>query len=320
MVHELLNSLLTDEEVALIKESQAPGVILDKSEQFGMALLSIPCVRQRLRCMELMNDFDDRVSDIGPPLKVVQAACREMRSSRALTQFLSVVLTFGNILNAGNQARGRADGFNLETLSTIYDMRDSANQVTVFDLCAKYCRGNILEELEHVNDAANVDLKYLQGQLNKLGRDFKVVAEDMTKAAATLPPNDPFIIQGGSFVQMKTNEIAALRESFAQTEKMFNETVQWMTLGEGTYTTDSFFAVFRALLQHFKTKAVRDAAAAARVQRQNENYGKKLGSGDDPMGDLIAKIKAGKARKMNLADVASQSQQQQATATAPQLA
>ena len=303
MVHELYNSLLTDEEVSLIKESQGSGVVLDRSEQFGMRLLAVPCVRQRLHCWELMNEFDDRVTDIGPPLLVVEKACREVRDSASLKQYLSVVLTVGNILNAGNQARGRADGFNLETLATLYEMRDSANKVTVFDLCAKYCRGNLALELEHVSDAAGVDTKYLQGQLNKLVRDFTAVAGEVRKAAETLPPTDEFVRAATAFVAEKQAELDALKATLAATDKLFRDTVQWMTLGEGTYTTESFFGIFKLLVQNFKKKEARDAQAAARAARQTENYGKKLGAGADPMGDLIAKIKAGKARKMNLAEM-----------------
>ena len=303
MVHELYNSLLTDEEVSLIKESQGSGVVLDKSEQFGMRLLAVPCVRQRLHTWELMNEFDDRVTDIGPPLLVVEKACREVRESASLKQYLSVVLTVGNILNAGNQARGRADGFNLETLATLYEMRDSANKVTVFDLCAKYCRGNLALELEHVSDAAGVDTKYLQGQLNKLVRDFTAVAGEVRKAAETLPPSDEFVRAATAFVAEKQAELDALKATLTATDQLFRDTVQWMTLGEGTYTTESFFGIFKLLVQNFKKKEARDAQAAARAARQTENYGKKLGDGADPMGDLIAKIKAGKARKMNLAEM-----------------
>jgi len=298
-VHQLHNALLTEEEIASIQDVMGPGVILDKAEQFGISIAEIPCISQRLHCWTFMNEFDERVEDIGPNLTVVQKACKELRDSSILRQFLGVVLTLGNILNAGNKNLGRADGFNLETISSIADMQ-SSNKQSMLDVALGYCKGILIDEIPHIGEAAGVDFKYVQGCFAKLNTEFQSVSKEAEMLLAQLPPDDPTAKIVGQFVSEKSAEISNLKCELQDTQKMFSETVEWFTLDPSktsTYTTDSFFGIFKRLADAFTRKA---KAAATSANRKNRvSYGKKVGSGDDPMADIIAKIKAGQAKKMN---------------------
>ena len=304
-VANLYKSLLTEEEIASIQEVMGPGVTLDKAEQFGMMVAEIPCIAQRLHCWTFMNDFDERVEDIGPALTIVQKACKELRESGVLRGFLGVVLTLGNILNAGNKNLGQADGFNLETFKAITDMHDTANKTTMLDVALGYCKGSLIEEIPHIGEATGVDLKYVQGCFGKLNTEFQSVSKDYELLASQLPPDDPTVTFVGKFVKEKTEEVSNLKCEVQDTAKMFTETVEWFTMDpskSSTYTTDSFFGIFKGLADAFTRKAKAAAGAAGRRDR-GATYGKKLGAGDDPMADIIAKIKAGQAKKMNLSNV-----------------
>jgi len=301
-VHQLHNTLLTEEEISSIQEVMGPGVVLDKAEQFGMMLAEIPCVAQRLHCWTFMNEFDERVEDIGPALTIVQKACKELRDSSILRQFLGVVLTLGNILNAGNKNLGRADGFSLETLNSIADMRDSSNKQTMLDVALGYCKGVLIDEIPHVGEAAGVDFKYIQGCFGKLNTEFQNVSTEAEMLLGQLSSNDPTAKVVSQFVKDKAEEMSNLKCDVQDTLKMFNETVEWFTLDPSktsTFTTDSFFGIFKRLADAFTNKARAAANAAARKDRKSL-YGKKLGAGDDPMADIIAKIKAGQAKKVNI--------------------
>ena len=301
-VHQLYNALLTDEEVQSIQEVMGPDVVLDKAEQFGMMLAEIPCVSQRLHCWTFMNEFDERVGDIGPALTTVQKACKELRDSAVLRQFLGVVLAMGNVLNAGNKSLGQADGFSLETFRIIGDMHDASNKVSVLDVCLRYCKGSLDQELPHVSQASGVDLKYVQGCFAKLNTDFQQVSADAQVLLAQLPATDPAAALVGKFVADKGAELSNLRCDLQDTAKQFQDTVEWFTLDPAKtaqYTTDSFFGIFKGLVQAFQ----RRAKAAASASSRRMTYGMKVGTGDDPMADIIAKIKAGQAQKMTLDNV-----------------
>jgi len=294
--------LLTEEEIASIQEVMGPGVVLDKAEQFGLMLAEIPCIAQRLHCWTFMNEFDERVEDIGPSLTIVQKACKEMRDSSILRQFLGVVLTLGNILNAGNKSLGRADGFNLETLNTIADMHDSSNKQTMLDVALGYCKGILIDEIPHVGEAAGVDFKYVQGCFGKLNTEFQSVNSEAEMLLSQLPADDPTAKIVSQFVKDKSAEISNLKCEVQDTLKMFNETVEWFTMDPSQtskFTTDSFFGIFKRLADAFTRKA-KAAANAANRKDKSAMYGKKLGAGDDPMADIIAKIKAGQAKKVNI--------------------
>jgi len=300
-VANLSKSLLTEEEIASIQEVMGSGVVLDKAEQFGMMVAEIPCIAQRLHCWTFMNEFDERVEDIGPALTIVQKACKELRDSGVLRGFLGVVLTLGNILNAGNKNLGQADGFNLETFKAITDMRDSSNKTSMLEVALGYCKGNLIDEIPHIGEATGVDLKYVQGCFAKLNTEFQAITKDFEVLSAQLPADDPTVTFVGKFVREKTEEVSNLKCDVQDTVKMFTDTVEWFTMDPSktsTYTTDSFFGIFKGLADAFTRKA--KAAAGASRRDRGATYGKKLGAGDDPMADIIAKIKAGQAKKMNL--------------------
>lgn len=298
MIHELYTNLLTQEEEQMIRDVMMPGIVLDKSEHFGMMLASIPFVRQKLHCWDWLNDFEEKLSEIGPPLLVLQKACKEVRESGALRGFLGIVLAVGNFLNAGNATRGQADGFNLETLSIISDIRDAANKGTVFDLCAKYVTGSLAEELEHVGEAASVDLKFIQSSFVKLASELDAVKADGAQVLEATSPNDSFRAVWPGFLATAEKQIGNLKSELQGTLQTFLETVDWFTTNRDkslTYTTDAFFGIFKTLVANAKK-------AAPKPRATGKAYGARVGTGEDPMADLIAKIKAGKARRLNLAD------------------
>lgn len=50
-----------------------------------------------------------------------------LKSSKEVTSVLGLVLAFGNYMNGGNVARGQADGFELEILPKLKDVKCKDN-------------------------------------------------------------------------------------------------------------------------------------------------------------------------------------------------
>jgi len=251
-----------------------------------------------------MNEFEERIQDIGPPVTTIQKACKELRESSLLRQFLGVVLTLGNILNAGNKNLGRADGFSLETFSTIGDMRDSANKTNMLDVAIGYCKGSLAEEIPHAGQAAAVDLKFVQASFTKLNSEFQKITNEAKTLVAELSSDDPTAEVIDKFVKEKSAEVSNLKCEVQDTLKLFTETVEWFTLDpskSSTYAPDTFFSIFKRMADAFTRKA--KAGASGGRRDKGAGYGKKLGAGSDPMADLIAQIKIGQAKKMNLPNV-----------------
>lgn len=47
-----------------------------------------------------------------------------------MIQVLGLVLAFGNFMNGGNRTRGQADGFNLDILPKLKDVKSSVSDTT----------------------------------------------------------------------------------------------------------------------------------------------------------------------------------------------
>ena len=132
----------------------------------------------------------------------------------------------------------------------------------------------------------------------KLAADFEAVKAEGSALVEAADGSDPFNTVWPGFIAAAEKQIGNLKGELQSTLQVFLETVDFFTLNRDkslTYTTDSFFAIFKGLLTNFKK-------AAVPKPREKKAYGAKLGQGEDPMADLIARIKAGKAKKMNLAD------------------
>lgn len=50
-----------------------------------------------------------------------------LQSGKGVLQVLGLVLAFGNFMNGGNRSRGQADGFTLDILPKLKDVKSSVS-------------------------------------------------------------------------------------------------------------------------------------------------------------------------------------------------
>ena len=56
-----------------------------------------------------------------------------LKSSKEVTNVLGLVLAFGNYMNGGNVARGQADGFELDILPKLKDVKCKDNSTNLLN-------------------------------------------------------------------------------------------------------------------------------------------------------------------------------------------
>lgn len=93
-----------------------------------MLLAEIPELKKRLQCWEYSLTLEERLQDIGPPIISIQRSCREIAKSPSLKVVLGMVLAMGNYLNGGHNKRGQADGFQIDALAKVQEIRDVHNK------------------------------------------------------------------------------------------------------------------------------------------------------------------------------------------------
>ena len=59
---------------------------------------------------------------------------KEIKNSAVIHKLLAMVLAVGNVLNAGS-AKGQADGFGLEALTTKLDLKDKQGKTLLLYVC-----------------------------------------------------------------------------------------------------------------------------------------------------------------------------------------
>lgn len=57
------------------------------------------------------------------PNKLCVCQCQELLDCNSLRDIIGLVLAFGNYMNGGNRTRGQADGFGLEILPKLKDVK-----------------------------------------------------------------------------------------------------------------------------------------------------------------------------------------------------
>ena len=138
-IYGLYEQRATSEELELIKmhletqqaiedpEDRAP---LDDQSSFVHRLSKIHRFAQRVECWGFKEGFDEKMADCGAKLTKITAAIAAIQESGGIIEVLRIVLAFGNYMNGGT-GRGQADGFNLEIIGKLRDVKTQDNSSTL---------------------------------------------------------------------------------------------------------------------------------------------------------------------------------------------
>ncbi|KAK3528561.1 hypothetical protein QTP70_002811 [Hemibagrus guttatus] len=117
------------------KEGAKP---LDKPEQFLLQLSQIPEFSGRVFCILFQSTFSECISSIQRKLEILQKVCKTLQSGSGVMRVLGLVLAFGNYMNGGNRTRGQADGFALDILPKLKDVKSSDNSRSLLSYIVAY--------------------------------------------------------------------------------------------------------------------------------------------------------------------------------------
>ena len=112
-------------------EAEHPDIPLDSPEMFLKRLSGIRHFTERIACLMFQAEFQDAISSVSSKLTNLRSLCEYMKSSNSLKRVMALILTLGNYMNGGNRMRGQADGFGLEILSKLRDVKSKVPGVTL---------------------------------------------------------------------------------------------------------------------------------------------------------------------------------------------
>uniref|UniRef100_A0A8C6SP07 FH2 domain-containing protein n=1 Tax=Neogobius melanostomus TaxID=47308 RepID=A0A8C6SP07_9GOBI len=112
--------------------------LLDKPEQFLYQLSQIPNFSQRVFCILFQSTFLECITTVERKIVILQRVCKNVQGSESVLRVLGLVLAFGNYMNGGNRTRGQADGFTLDILPKLKDVKSSDNSQSLLSYVVAY--------------------------------------------------------------------------------------------------------------------------------------------------------------------------------------
>ncbi|XP_067320932.1 formin-2 isoform X1 [Anolis sagrei] len=235
---------------------------LDKPEQFLYELSLIPNFSERVFCILFQSTFSESISSIRSKLELLQKLCETLKSGSGVMQVLGLVLAFGNYMNGGNRTRGQADGFGLDILPKLKDVKSSDNSRSLLSYIVSYYLRNFdedagkeqctfpLPEPQDLFQASQLKFEEFQKDLRKLKKDLKACETEAGKVCKfSLEEHiQPFKDNMEKFISQAKIDHEMEETSLAETHKSFLETASYFCMkakmGEKEVSLNAFFSIW----------------------------------------------------------------------------
>ncbi|XP_077408298.1 formin [Vanacampus margaritifer] len=255
---------------------------LDKPEQFLYELSQIPDFAGRARCIIFKAAFNDGMASVQHKLDMIASVCEALLGKNGVKEVLGLILALGNHMNGGNRIRGQADGFGLEILPKLKDVKSRDNRISLVDYVVSYYLHNVdknagtdkstfpLPEPQDVFLASQLNFEDLNAELRRLGRDLAGCEKDVQKVCSDSPEEhlQPFKDRMETFLLSARKEQVGASYQLTTAQKSFQDLCVYFGLkpkaGEKEVTSSYFFMLWFEFCADFK----------ARWKRENRNFNK----------------------------------------------
>ncbi|XP_009891955.1 PREDICTED: formin-2 [Charadrius vociferus] len=243
---------------------------LDKPEQFLYELSLIPNFSERVFCILFQSTFSESICSIRRKLELLQKLCETLKNGSGVMQVLGLVLAFGNYMNGGNRTRGQADGFGLDILPKLKDVKSSDNSRSLLSYIVSYYLRNFDEDAgkeqcifplpdpQDLFQASQMKFEDFQKDLRKMKKDLRVCETEAAKVyQLSLEEHlQPFKDSMEQFISQAKVDQENEEKSLTEAHKSFLETAAYFCMkpkmGEKEVSPHSFFSIWHEFSSDFK--------------------------------------------------------------------
>ncbi|MBN3297052.1 FMN2 protein, partial [Amia calva] len=243
---------------------------LDKPEQFLFELSQIPNFSARVFCILFQSSFTECISSILRKLEIIQKVCSTLQSSSGVMKVLGLVLAFGNFMNGGNRTRGQADGFALDILPKLKDVKSSDSSRSLLSYIVAYYLRHFdedagrescifpLPEPQDLFQASQMKFEDFQKDLRKLRKDLNACTTETEKVCRVSSEDhlQPFKDKMEEFIGQAKIDLEAQEIQLAETHKSFLELAVLFSvkakMGEKEVSPNTFFSLWHEFCTDFK--------------------------------------------------------------------
>lgn len=268
--------------------------LLDKPEQFLYELSQIPDFAGRTHCMIFQSVFVDSVSSARRKVDVISTVCKALLDSESVKDVIGLILAFGNYMNGGNRTRGQADGFGLEILPKLKDVKSRDNRISLVDYVVSYYLRNFdknggtdksvfpLPEPQDLFHAAQVKFEDLLKDLRKLKKELTACEKEVQQVCENSSEEhlQPFKDKMETFISTAQSEYATEDERLQAAQKSFQEVAMYFGLkpksGEKEVSPNVIFMLWYEFCNDFKNTWNREIKTISkeRLKEAQENVQK----------------------------------------------
>ncbi|XP_043930090.1 formin-1 [Protopterus annectens] len=245
--------------------------LLDKPEQFLYELSQIPDFAERTHCIIFQSLFSESLSSLDRKVDIIMRLSKNLFNSKSVKDVLGLILAFGNYMNGGNRTRGQADGFALEILPKLKDVKSRDNRISLVDYVVRcYLRYYDKEpgtensifpvpEPQEILLASQVKFDDLTKDLRKLTNDVEACEKKAASVCRQSPEEylQPFKDKMEAFIKKAKEELKTEKTSLENAQKSFDESVEYFGIkpkpGEKDITPNYFFMLWYEFCSDFKS-------------------------------------------------------------------
>uniref|UniRef100_A0A8C1ZYD7 Diaphanous-related formin 3 n=1 Tax=Cyprinus carpio TaxID=7962 RepID=A0A8C1ZYD7_CYPCA len=197
MIQNLVKYLPEQEQLNALVKYKSEFANLSEPEQFGVVMSSVKRLRPRLNSILFKLQFEEQVSNLRPEIMAVNAACDEVKKSKAFSRLLELILLMGNFMNAGSR-NAQSFGFNLSSLCKLKDTKSADQKSTLLHFLAETCEEKypevmkFVEDLQHVDQAGRGKVYTQRKSLRQMEKHLLQLEKDLDTFSSTDDQQDLF--------------------------------------------------------------------------------------------------------------------------------
>ncbi|XP_038159134.1 formin-2-like isoform X2 [Cyprinodon tularosa] len=249
------------------KENAKP---LDKPEQFLYQLSLIPNFSSRVFCILFQSSFSECMSSITRKISTLQRVCKTLQDNDSVKKILGLVLAFGNFMNGGNRTRGQADGFTLDILPKLKDVKSNDGAKSLLSYIVAYYLRHFdedagketsvfpLPEPHDLFQASQMKFEDFQKDLMRLRKDLRACTSEVEKVCKVSDEEhlQPFKEKMEEFLSQAKSELETLDGQLSSTHKLFLELTTFYSVkpkaGEKEASPNVLFSIWHEFSSDFK--------------------------------------------------------------------
>uniref|UniRef100_A0A8C3INF2 Dishevelled associated activator of morphosis 2 n=1 Tax=Chrysemys picta bellii TaxID=8478 RepID=A0A8C3INF2_CHRPI len=275
MLEQLLKFVPEKSDIDLLEEHKHEIDRMARADRFLYEMSRIDHYQQRLQALFFKKKFPERLAECKPKVEAILLASKELTRSKRLKQLLEVVLAFGNYMNKGQ--RGSAYGFKVSSLNKIADTKSSIDRnITLLHYLIMIFEKNYTDildmqsELQHLPEAAKVNLMELEKEVNNIKTGLKAVEVELDYQKRRMrEAGDRFVPVMSDFITVASFSFSELDDLLNEARDKYAKALKHFGENEGKMQPDEFFGIFDTFLQSF-TEAKQDLENMRKKKEEEE--------------------------------------------------